>query len=159
MTEDQSGRVFLDYHRGHRDAAAHQDTDAPRFAIPPAGQPYPRSSIPALQAAVWVRDRQSDQFDAFDLAVFEAFFTWTEDIGDPDVLCQVGRECGLDPAGLRDVLEGASLRPTVLQETEEAFRLGIRGIPAVVIPGRPPIVGAVRYADLQQAVREALPGC
>jgi predicted DsbA family dithiol-disulfide isomerase len=156
LGEERSGRVFLDYHRTHRQAAAQQDSDAPRFEIPAAGHAYPRSSFPALEAAAWVRDTQPDRFAAFDLALFEGFFGHTEDISDPDVLCRLGRECGVDPARLGEVLAGASMRPLVLQETDEAFRLGIRGIPAVVIPGRPPIVGAVRYPDLEQAVRDAL---
>ena len=154
--EERTGRVFLDYHRAHRQAAGQQDADAPRFDIPPIGHPYPRSSLPALEAAAWVRDTQPDRFKTFDLALFQAFFTRTEDISDQETLGRIGESCGIDSWGMRSALASGRFRPTVLQETEDAFQAGIRGIPAVVLPGRPPIVGAVRYADLEQAVRDTL---
>ncbi len=154
--EERAGRVFSDYHRTHRQAAGQQDVDAPRFDLPAAGQPYPRSSFPALEAAAWVRDTQPERFRRFDLAVFEAFFARTEDISDPQVLSAIGKRCGIDAGAMHDVLVSGRFRPMVLQETDEAFRAGIRGIPAVVIPNRAPVIGAVRYADLEQAVRDAL---
>jgi len=57
-----------------------QDTDAPTFHLPAAGDRYPRSSLPALEAATWVRESHPVLFPAFDLALFEAFFGRTEDI-------------------------------------------------------------------------------
>jgi predicted DsbA family dithiol-disulfide isomerase len=95
-------------------------------------------------------------FPAFDLALFEAFFGRSEDISDSEVLLRIGMMVGLDPTPLRASLAGGNYRPTVLQEHLEATNQGIHGIPAVLIPGRAPIVGAVPYADLKRAVERAL---
>ncbi len=154
--EERGERVFLEYHLAHRRAAGQQDTDAPRFDLPEVGHAYPRSSLPALEAAAWVRHTHPECFSRFDLALFEAFFGRTEDISDTDVLCGIAEACGIDPGRIREILDSGSMRAAVLEETQGAFRLGIRGIPAVVITGRPPIIGAIRYADLQQSVRTAL---
>jgi predicted DsbA family dithiol-disulfide isomerase len=158
VPEERSDRTFLDYHRAHRDAAARQDEDSPQFQIPDAGHPYPRHSLPALEAGVWVRDTHPDRFADFDLAIFEAFFGRTEDIGDLDVLRRLADRCGLDGTALAEVIREARCRGRVLAEYREALALGIRGVPAVTIPGRTPIVGAVPYRDLKRAVEDALRG-
>jgi len=158
VAEDRLDRTFRDYHRAHRQAAARQDEDAPRFQIPDAGHPYPRYSFPALEAGMWVRDNVPDRFAAFDLAVFEAFFGRTEDISDLDVLGRLADRCGLDGTRLADVVREGRCRERVLAEYQEAVGMGIRGVPAVAMPGRPPIVGAVPYPDLRRAVEAALRG-
>jgi predicted DsbA family dithiol-disulfide isomerase len=156
LSEERADRIFRDYHRAHRQSATTQGEDAPRFQIPEAGDPYPNCSLPALEAATWVREDHSDRFRAFDLAIFEAFFGRTEDISDPTVLEQVGTECGIDSNAMREALESHQYRERVLQEDREARTLGIRGVPAILIPGRQPIVGAVPYMELKQAVESAL---
>jgi predicted DsbA family dithiol-disulfide isomerase len=158
VPEDRIDRTFRDYHRAHRQAAARQDEDAPRFQIPDAGHPYPRCSLPALEAGIWVRDTYPDRFAAFDLAVFEAFFSRTEDISDLEVLRRLADRCGLDGAALAEVVREGRCRERVLAEYQEALDMGIRGVPAVAIPGGPPIVGAVPYPDLRRAIETALRG-
>jgi len=158
VAEDRIDRTFRDYHRAHRQAAARQDEDSPLFQIPDAGHPYPRCSLPALEAGMWVRDTFPDRFAAFDLAVFEAFFSRTEDISDLQVLGRLADGCGLDGVTLADVIREGRCRERVHAEYQEALDLGIRGVPAVAIPGRPPIVGAVPYPDLWRAVEAALRG-
>jgi predicted DsbA family dithiol-disulfide isomerase len=109
-----------------------------------------------LEAATWVWDAYPDRFPVFDLLLFEAFFGRTEDIGDPEVLCRLAGQCGLDVAACSEVLREGTYRDRVLAEYHEAVGLGIRGIPAVVLPGRSPIVGAVLYPDLRGAVDAVL---
>ena len=158
MPEDRADRTFTDYHRTHRHAAGVQDSDAPRFQIPPVGDRYPRSSLPALEAATWVREAHPERFAAFDLALFEAFFGRTEDISDPRVLGRIGASAQLDPSALGEVLRTARYRSMVFEEYLEATNQGIHGIPTILIPGQAPIVGAVPYADLRRAVERALGG-
>lgn len=158
VTEDRTDRTFTHYHLAHRHAAGLQDTDAPRFQLPAVGNRYPRSSLPALEAATWARQRYPTRFSAFDLALFEAFFVRTEDISNPEVLARIAASVGLDPAALRAALESGTCRQTVLREHLEAADQGIHGIPTILIPRQRPIVGAVPYADLKQAVERALSG-
>jgi predicted DsbA family dithiol-disulfide isomerase len=158
VSEDRIDRTFRDYHRAHRQAAARQDEDAPQFQIPDAGHPYPRCSLPALEAGMWVRDTYPDRFPAFDLAVFDAFFSRTEDISDLEVLGRLAERCGLDGTALSEVIREERCRERVLAEYQEALDMGIRGVPAVTMPGRSPIVGAVPYPDLRRAIEAALRG-
>jgi predicted DsbA family dithiol-disulfide isomerase len=156
VAEERGDRVFADYHLMHRRAAGAQDADAPRFALPTPGATYPRWSLPALEAAAWARDTAAGRFEAFDLALFEAFFGRSEDVSDPEVLAATATAAGLDAEGLRQALGEGRYRPQVLAEHLEAVRQDIHAIPAVVIPSRPPLVGAVPYAELERAVRAAL---
>lgn len=158
MPEDRSDRTFTDYHRAHRHAAAAQDSDAPRFQIPAMGDRYPRSSLPALEAATWAREEHPERFEAFDLALFEAFFGRTEDISDPRVLGRIGALAGLEPSAVSDVLRSGRYRPIVFEEYLEAANRGIHGIPTILLPGQAPIVGAAPYPDLRRAVDRALAG-
>ncbi len=156
VPEERGDRVFTDYHRMHRRAAGEQDTDAPRFDIPPVGTRYPRSSLPALTAALWVRETHPERFEAFDLALFEAFFGRTQDLSDPDVLAAVAGSVGLEGNPLRAALSDVRLRKRVMEEHVEAVRNGLHAIPAVLVPGCAPVVGAVPYAELRRVVEAAL---
>jgi len=158
VPEDRADRAFTEYHRAHRRAAADQEADAPAFHLPAAGDRYPRSSWPALEAAAWARDVDAGRFLAFDLGLFEAFFGRSEDVSDPAVLARLARAAGLDGAGLAEVLAQRRYQPRVREEHLEAVGLGIRGVPAFLVPGQPPIVGAVPYAELRRAVDRALAG-
>ena len=158
VPEDRADRVFTDYHRAHRQAAREQDSDSPPFQLPVAGDRYPRSSWPALEAATWIREAHPELFPSFDLAVFEAFFKRTEDISDPEVLGRIAASVGLDPSAVRVCLAEGRYRPMVRQEHLEATSLGIHGIPTILIQGEPPIVGAVPFSDLKRAVERALTG-
>jgi predicted DsbA family dithiol-disulfide isomerase len=148
--------VFTDYHLMHRRAAAAQAPDAPHFDIPPAGTPYPRSSLPALEAAAWSVEAHPDRAAAFDLALFEAFFGRTRDISDPEVLADVAHTAGMDGADLRAALHEGRCRGQVHAQHLEAVRQGVHAIPAVLVPGRPPVVGAVASPELRRVVEDAL---
>jgi predicted DsbA family dithiol-disulfide isomerase len=73
-------------------------------------------------------------------------------------LRRLADRCELDGTALAEVIRGARCRGRVLAEYREALALGIRGVPAVTIPGRTSIVGAVPYRDLERAVEDALRG-
>jgi predicted DsbA family dithiol-disulfide isomerase len=154
--EDRVNQVFTEYHRAHRRAAAEQDTDAPAFHLPAAGDRYPRSSWPALEAAAWARVNDPGRFAEFGLRLFEAFFGHSEDVSDPDVLIRLAGAAGLDTAGLSVALARREYQPRVREEHLEAVGLGIHGVPAFLVPDQPPIVGAVPYGALARAVDRAL---
>ncbi len=158
IPQDNPAARFGEYHLTHRRAAATQERDAPPFDIPPVGSPYPASSLPALEAACWVRRHQPDRFPAFDLALYRAFFGATRDISDADVLAAIAAEIlGGDAPALSAALRDGSMRAAILAEHREAVeRWGIRGIPAVIVGQAAPIVGAVPYGQYRAAVLTAL---
>jgi predicted DsbA family dithiol-disulfide isomerase len=158
IARDTPEARFTEYHLMHRRAAAAQADDAPPFDLPPLGAPYPASSLPALEAACWVRRHRPDRFPAFDLALYRGFFGATQDVSDAGVLAGIAADIlGGDTAGLADALRAGSMRAAVLAEHREAVeRWGIRGVPAVTVGDAPPIVGAVPYGNYRAAVLAAL---
>jgi predicted DsbA family dithiol-disulfide isomerase len=152
VEEVQPDRTFTEYHLDHR-RRAREMTGLP-FDLPPVGAPYPSSSLPALEAAKWVQRRHPEQFESFDLALFEAFFQRTEDISDPRVLARLAAEQGLDPAELTTSLDRQEYRVEVFREYEDGLRRGVSSIPTVIIGGRP-ISGAVPYEEYARALEQA----
>jgi predicted DsbA family dithiol-disulfide isomerase len=146
-------RTFTSYHLGHRQAA--RDLSGLPFDLPPVGTRYPISSWPALEAAEWVKRRHREQFDEFDLAIYDAFFRETRDIGDPAVLGDLAERLGLRREALERSLAAREYREAVWEENEEALRLGISSIPTVII-GDAHISGAVPYQQYLAAARTAL---
>ena len=138
VPQEGSRPSFTEYHLSHRRAAA-QMTSLP-FGLPKVGDPYPRSSWPALQAAGWVRLHRPEEFEAFDSALFRAFFEQNLDISELSVLTQV--------SGIADL--GMMPREEIAAEHEQALRLGIRSIPSVVF-GPEVISGAREYVAYSQA--------
>lgn len=150
--------VFDDYVLKHRRMAARNEPAA-RFHIPAPGSPYPASSLPAQLALKGVDLHHPRRGDAYETALFEAFFGRSEDVSDPGVLAHCAQEAGIDPEEVRAYLRDGEIERRVLLEHREAVEeLGVTGIPTVVVPGLPPIVGAVPADFYREAFRAALEG-
>lgn len=89
----------------------------------------PRSRL-AHEAAKWAgsQERLAD----YNQALFRAFFQFGRDIGDQQVLMDLAAELELDPAALAQALESHQFKVKVLEDEEEAQRLGIRAVPSFV---------------------------
>ncbi len=153
LRPEDEDRQFTAYHLQHR-RAARQMTGLP-FDLPAVGTQYPRSSFPAHEAAHWVRQHHPAQFDAYDLALFAAFFEHTRDISDPVVLADVAREVEIDPAGLDEALQTRAHRDAVWAEYVTALDTGVQAIPTALIGGQA-IAGAVPYEEYAQAMRQTI---
>src|SRR5512136_1418914 len=70
----------------------------------------------ALQAAEFSRDQ--GRFDAFHDALLQAYFASGLDIGDREVIAQLGRDVGLDVPGLEKALEEGTYLPKLKQMQE-----------------------------------------
>jgi hypothetical protein len=150
--------VFDDYVLRHRAMAARQEPGA-RFDLPASGSPYPASSLPAQIVQKGADLRLPDHADALELALFEAFFGRSEDVSDPDILSRAAAAAGIDPDQARGFLADAEIEEVVWREHRQAVeQLGITGIPTVLVPGQPPIVGAVPADFYREALRAALEG-
>ncbi len=119
--------------------------------LPPV-QPRSRKALQAAEQA-----RREGRFDTFHRALFEAFFAHGRDIGDTEVLVDVGRPVGVDAAALREALEADRHLGKVLADEEEARRRGLHGVPALLVTGADGqeellLEGAVPYATLREAV-------
>lgn len=98
-----------------------------RLKLPPV-QPRSRLAFEAVAHA-----RSQGRGDALHLAVFRAFFEDGRDIGDPEILADLGAEVGLDRAALRTALATGAHAAEVQADQALAQRLGIRGVPMMVL--------------------------
>jgi len=76
------------------------------------------------------------------MALFAAFFTRRENVGDPAVLADVAAGIGLDRALALAVLEDGRYAEAVRQEMQFWVEQGIQGVPAIVLERRHLVSGA-----------------
>jgi predicted DsbA family dithiol-disulfide isomerase len=149
--------VYDEYVIGHRRMAAGREPGL-GFAIPELGAPYPRSSLPAQQLALHVQEAAPERLEALEDALFRSVFANLADVADPEVLRGCAREAGVDEGAVEIALADVELAERARREHLEAQRQGIRGIPALWVPGQPPLVGAVPAAEVRAALERALAG-
>lgn len=128
------------------------------FAIPAVGQPYPRSSVPPQLLALRVQRRLPDRLDALEDCLFAAMFRKLADVSQPAVLRACARDAGVPEDEVEQALADPELKEIAAREHSEAVEEGITGIPALVIPGLAPIVGAVPADLYRRALNQALGG-
>jgi predicted DsbA family dithiol-disulfide isomerase len=112
------------------------------------------------QAVELARDHARD--DAIRHAIFVAFFRDSRDIGDANVLVDLGASVGVDGAETRRALESGTHLSRVIEQEQTAHRLGVNGVPAIFVGDdlavAEPVIGAVPYEWLKAAVDRALSG-
>lgn len=89
-------------------------------------------------------------------ALFAAHFTHGRDIGDTNTLIELAASHGFGAADLREIVSTSRYAVDVAQSQREAARLGIRGVPFVVLGSRYGVSGAQPLAVFEQALQRAL---
>ena len=74
--------------------------------------------------------------------IFSAYFTEGRDIGDPDVLIDLGTEAGVSSAAIDDALTDGGRLDSAMTEDLQSRRIGINGVPFFVFNGRFGLSGA-----------------
>ena len=108
----------------------------------------------SLEAAEFAREQGA--FAPYHRALFEAYFGQGRDIGDVEVLAELGAASGLDPDALREALVSRRYASLVDERTEEARGWDVTGTPAFIFENgerRLPIVGAQEYALFENVAR------
>jgi predicted DsbA family dithiol-disulfide isomerase len=125
--------------------------------LPPV-QPRSRK---AHEAAEFAESHQ--RFHAMHEALFRAFFEQGRDIGDIDVLCDIGRSVELDPNALRTALTDERYLALVMDDELLAVDLGVSAVPLMLLrPGNTPwrdavpLSGAVPYDTMLTTVQQLL---
>lgn len=85
---------------------------------------------------------RSGQDDAAVEALFRAYFVDARNIGEIDVLMEIGAALGLDARSLRAYLEDDEDVAAIYDENARAHRLGVNGVPSFVFNGAMVISGA-----------------
>jgi len=121
-------------------------TEEPRvcFVPPELGSALPASSLPALTAAKCAEAQGAAAFARFHRRLFSAHFGDNLDIGRPDVLWTLGRECGLDMSRFRqDYDGGAAYQAALADYAEGAAWFGVSALPTAIFDEKVSLVGAV----------------
>lgn len=97
--------------------------------------------------------------DAVNEALFRAYLTEGEAIGEREVLVRVAAGVGLDADDVRRVLNSDTYAKEVRADEQEARRLGITGVPFFVMDRRYGVSGAQPAGVLLQALDQAWSEC
>jgi predicted DsbA family dithiol-disulfide isomerase len=105
----------------------------------------------SLEASEFAKDQ--DKFDQFHSALFRAYFSQGMDIGDIEVLTQIGSEASLDGDALAQALQTGKYLPRIENMRKEAARLGVTAAPTFIIENRESIVGAQSIEVFRKKLR------
>src|ERR1700731_2176115 len=87
--------------------------------------------------------------------LFAAYFDEGRDVGDPNVLADVGASAGLNRAKVLAVLVSDEGQAEVRSELQRAENLCMSGVPTVLANGVPLFSGAIRAELMEAALRKA----
>jgi len=107
-----------------------------------------RLSLEAVEFA-----KEQGRFDEYHHAVFQAYFTRGLDIGNIDVLAQLGKGLGLDTAALRKALETGKYRKELDERKTAASILNVNAAPTFIINDADRIVGAQPIEVFRERLR------
>jgi predicted DsbA family dithiol-disulfide isomerase len=85
-------------------------------------------------------------------AVFAAQFQEQKNINDSNVLTEIAVQIGLDAVAFQKALVTRTYEQAVLQDVEEAHRLGINTVPCYIVDGRA-VYGAQNYETLKKLLQ------
>ncbi|WP_096389929.1 DsbA family oxidoreductase [Halopenitus persicus] len=87
-------------------------------------------SWPTQQASLYVRETAPETWRTFDEALFDALWRDGRDIGDPDVIADVGGDAGLDPDAVRSAAtDDGEWHDRLADAFDDAREFGVSGVP------------------------------
>jgi predicted DsbA family dithiol-disulfide isomerase len=89
-----------------------------------------------------------------ELALFRAHFADGLSVSDADTLVELAVAAGLDADGARAAFDSPALDAAVAADVDAAARLGIRGVPFVVLAGKYGVSGAQPAEVFDEALRQ-----
>jgi predicted DsbA family dithiol-disulfide isomerase len=118
------------------------------------------SSLLALEAAKAAAEQGPELFMRYHKRLFSAQFHEALDLGSMTELVALAEQEGLDPEPITAALNDQRYRPLVLNEYNDALRLGVQAIPTVLFvepttegPAKAvPVVGSVETDIYRQAI-------
>lgn len=89
-------------------------------------------------------------------SLFQAYFHDGRDIGDPNTLREIGSHHGIDGDEIDTIIADGRYDVHIQQSQREAARLGVRGVPFVVVDNRIGISGAQPESVFRKAIEQAV---
>jgi 2-hydroxychromene-2-carboxylate isomerase len=94
---------------------------------------FPLQTMAALRAAIAVRARDLSHFATWNTRVFRAAWVEGLDVGNKEVLADIAREIGVDPAIVTGANDDAAVKERLKAQTEHVVSLGAFGFPWIVV--------------------------
>ncbi len=105
---------------------------ARRYEVPLAFNPhFPINTLQLMRGAVAYLD--SEQFQPYAKAVFEALWVQQQNLGNPEVVAAVLSAAGLDAAEFERLVGDEAVKQRLKDNTEEAIRRGVFGAPTFFV--------------------------
>jgi predicted DsbA family dithiol-disulfide isomerase len=127
-----------------------------RAIVESAGYPYapPQDVVPRSLAALQVTEmaRDAGHHEELHERLMAGYWSEGRNIGDVDVLVELGGECGLEADAVRDATSDPVLARRVEESTRDALSLGISGVPGWLVDGRLLIPGAQPHEVFERAL-------
>lgn len=107
---------------------------AQRYDVPLAFNPYfPINTLHLMRGAVGYLG--SVAFQPYVKAIFEAIWVQQKNLGNAEVVAEVLRAAGLNPAEFEQLVSAETVKQRLKDNTEEAIRRGVFGAPTVFVDG------------------------
>ena len=100
--------------------------------------------------------KRHGQANTFHKVVFRKVYGEGLDISSWDVLRAAAEEVGLDGAEMQAQVESGLFTREVAEQVEEAYQIGVSGVPTYVINGRHALVGAQPIEVFRRALAQIL---
>lgn len=105
---------------------------ARRYGVPMTFNPhFPINTLPLMRGAAGYLD--TPQFGTYVTAIFNALWVEQKNLGKPEVVAEVLRAAGLDPAEFERLVNDEGVKERLKGITEEAIRRGAFGAPTFFI--------------------------
>jgi predicted DsbA family dithiol-disulfide isomerase len=86
--------------------------------------------------------------------LFRAYFSEGRDVGDHNVLGALATDVGLDGAAIAARLATDDDKASVRAAIDEAYQIGVTGVPTFILGGKYGVVGAQSVEALTEAIRQ-----
>ena len=103
---------------------------------------------------IWLAGQKGKQEEVVE-GLFTAYFHDGRNIGDAQVLIEVGQAAGIDPGKITKMLSSGAGASEVREELERAHDIGIDSVPTITVDGEPLISGAAPANTLAETLLRA----
>ncbi|WP_199554925.1 DsbA family oxidoreductase [Sandaracinobacteroides hominis] len=110
------------------------------------------NSFDAHQLLHWAKDTEKQT--ALKLALFDAYFSRSEDISDREILLAAVEKAGLNRAEAEEILNDQRYAPAVRALEQRWQEMGITGVPAMILAEKGLIMGAQEPERLAIALQK-----
>ncbi len=102
--------------------------------------------------------REQGKANAFHRIVFRKIYAEGQDISQWNVLRSAAEEVGLNAKEMQNDVDGGKYTDNVAAQVQQAYQIGVSGVPTYVINNRYAIVGAQPYEVFKNALTRILNG-